>query len=71
MLMLFRSVRASVVDDFNTFYPIHDLIDLLWGAVDLAGSSAADSHWSVLVGCLSLLWHSHRLECELTIIILE
>ena len=60
-----------MLDDFNTVYPVHDLIDLLWGAVDLAGSSAADSHWSVLVGRLSLLRHGHRLECELTIIILE
>ena len=46
-------------------------IDLLWGTVDLAGSSAADSHRSVLVGRLPLLWHGHRLECELAIILLQ
>ena len=35
--------------------------------MDLAGSSAADTHWSVLVGCLLFLRQSDRLECELTV----
>ena len=35
--------------------------------MDLAGSSAADTHWSVLVGCLLFLRHSYRLECELIV----
>ena len=36
--------------------------------MDLAGSSAADTHRSLLVGRLPFLWHSDRLECELILI---